>query len=138
MRAVLFLIVSQLLAAAAQAQTLSLDDAIARALAANPDLHAVAAAEAEARERRAEAYAARFPRVTVEEAWQRGNQPVFVFGSLLAQRRFTEADFAVTALTRPDPLSNFRAAVAVSQSLYDGGSTAAASRAGDAMAALAS
>jgi murein DD-endopeptidase len=32
--------------------------------------------------------------VDVAESWQRGNNPVFVFGSLLAQRQFTAADFA--------------------------------------------
>ena len=41
------------------------------------------------------------------ETWQRGNQPVFVFGSLLNQRRFTAADFALDALNHPDAIDNF-------------------------------
>jgi outer membrane protein TolC len=125
-------------AAGAPAQTLSLDDAVSRALIANPGLRAAAAGEAEARERHAAATGARWPRVTVDEGWQRGNNPVFAFGSLLAQRRFSEADFAVTALNRPDPISNFRAAVSVSQPLFDAGATAAAARAGATAAAIAS
>jgi outer membrane protein TolC len=67
-----------------------------------------------------EARAGFLPRVDVSEAWQRGDQPVFAFGSLLAQRRFTAADFDVNRLTRPDPLNNFRAAVTVEQTLFDG------------------
>ena len=56
----------------------------------------------------------------VAESWQRGNQPVFVFSSLLAQRQFTAADFALAALNHPDALDNFRAAVTVEQPLFDG------------------
>jgi outer membrane protein TolC len=59
------------------------------------------------------------PRVDISESWQRGNQPVFAFGSLLAQRRFTEADFDVARLNGPDPLDNFRAAVTVEQAVFD-------------------
>jgi hypothetical protein len=65
------------------------------------------------------------PRVDLVEAWQGGNQPVFVFGSLLSQQRFTEANFAIAALNRPDPLWNHRAAVVVEQTLYDGSRTRA-------------
>jgi len=127
-----------LAASSASAETLSLERAIMLALAANPDLAAAASAEAEARARRTMAAAGWFPRVGIEEGWQRGNQPVFVFGSLLGQRRFAEANFAVAALNRPDALDNFRAAVSVSQPLFDGGATRAASRAASAAASLAS
>jgi outer membrane protein TolC len=65
------------------------------------------------------------PRITLEEGWQRGDQPVFAFGSLLAQRRFTEADFAVQSLKHPDPISNHRASLLVQQSIFDGGGTRA-------------
>jgi outer membrane protein TolC len=57
--------------------------------------------------------------VDVAESWQRGNNPVFVFSSLLAQRQFTTADFAVGALNHPDATDNFRAAFSVEQSLFD-------------------
>ena len=42
-----------------------------------------------------------------------------VFGSLLAQRRFTAADFALDALNHPDAIDNFRSAVAVEQLVFD-------------------
>jgi hypothetical protein len=42
----------------------------------------------------------------VTETVQRGNRPVFVFGSLLSQRRFTAANFALPALNHPDPITS--------------------------------
>ena len=60
--------------------------------------------------RASEARAGYLPRVDVAEAWQRGNNPVFVFGSLLSQQRFTMANFALDALNHPDPLTNYHAA----------------------------
>jgi hypothetical protein len=68
-----------------------------------------------------QARAGYWPKVDVAESWQRGNQPVFVFSSLLAQRQFTAADFALGALNHPDALDNFRLSVMVEQSLFDGG-----------------
>ena len=125
------------LLAAAQSEPLSLDRAIAMALEANPDLRAAALAEAEARARQDAAKTGWYPRVSVQEGWQRGNQPVFVFGSLLNQRRFSEENFAIDVLNRPDPLNNFRAAVSVSQPIYEGGRNRASSRQAGAASALA-
>jgi outer membrane protein TolC len=103
------------------AQTpLSLPDAIGRARAHNPEAGSSAAAEREAAQRVNQAQAAYWPRVDVAESWQRGTQPVFVFSSLLAQRQFTAADFALGALNHPDALDNFRSAVTVEQPLFDG------------------
>jgi outer membrane protein TolC len=61
----------------------------ARALASTID-------EADARVDRAQA--GFWPRVDVTETVQRGNHPVFAFSSLLSQRRFTAADFAIASL----------------------------------------
>ena len=98
---------------------LSLSEAIARAKAHNPDAGAAAAAEREAAERVTQVRGGYFPKVDVAESWQRGNNPVFVFSSLLAQRQFTEADFALDALNHPDATNNFRTAFSVEQSLFD-------------------
>ena len=114
-----------LAATPAPAETLTLQRAIAMALAANADVDASRAAQAEAAAERDAAGRGWLPRVMLEEGWQRGNQPVFAFGSLLAQRRFTEADFAVHSLNHPDPISNHRASLLVRQSLFDGGETRA-------------
>jgi outer membrane protein len=109
------------LASTTAAQTpLTLTDAIARARAQNPDARSSAAAEREAAQRIAQARAGYWPKVDVAESWQRGNQPVFVFSSLLAQRRFSAADFALGALNHPSALDNYRTAVTVEQPLFDG------------------
>jgi outer membrane protein len=112
------------------AQTpLTLEQAVTRAVEQNPDARIAASAEREATHRVVQARAGYLPRADITEAWQRGNQPVFVFGSLLAQRRFTAADFALDALNRPEAIDNFRAAIGVEQTLYDGGATSARVRA---------
>jgi outer membrane protein TolC len=98
---------------------LSLSEAIARAKAHNPDVGSAAAAEREAAERVTQARSGYLPRVDVVESWQRGNNPVFVFSSRLAQREFTTADFAVGALNHPAPADNFRTAFSVEQPLFD-------------------
>jgi outer membrane protein len=98
---------------------LSLPEAIARARARNPDSTAAAAAEREAAERVIQVRGGYFPKVEVAESWQRGNHPVFVFSSLLAQRQFTAAHFALDALNHPAATDNFRAVISIEQSLFD-------------------
>jgi outer membrane protein TolC len=104
---------------AAAQPTLSLSEAIARAKARNPDAGAAAAAEREAAERATQARAAYLPRIDVAESWQRGNNPVFVFSSRLAQQHFSEADFGLERLNQPDATGNFRTALSIEQSLFD-------------------
>jgi outer membrane protein TolC len=119
-------------------EPLTLSQAIDRATSSNPDARIAAVAEQEAAQRVVQARAGYFPRADVTETWQRGNQPVYVFGSLLNQRRFTADDFALDALNHPDALDNFRVAFSVEQNLYDGGQTrarVAAARAGVDLAA---
>jgi outer membrane protein len=77
--------------------------------------------EANARVERAES--GFWPRIDVTETVQRGNQPVFVFGSLLSQRRFAATNFALPALNHPDPITNTRTAVALEQPVYNAGLT---------------
>jgi outer membrane protein TolC len=100
-------------------ERLSLQQAVGATLVNNPDLRAARAAQRESAARADEAVAGYLPRVDLVEAWQRGNNPVFVFGSLLSQQRFTAANFALDALNHPDPLTNFRVAVSVDQPLLD-------------------
>ena len=109
-------------------ERLPLPQAIAAVLSANPDVTAASAATQEAVQQAPQARAGFMPRVDFTQSWQRGNQPVFVFGSLLAQRQFAEADFAVRQLNTPEPLTNSRSALAVEQLVFDGGRTRAAVR----------
>ena len=100
-------------------ERLSLQQAIGATLANNADLRAARAAQRESVARAAEARAGYLPRVDLVEAWQRGNNPVFVFGSLLMQQRFTAANFALDALNRPDAVTNFHGAISIDQPLFD-------------------
>ena len=54
---------------------------------------------------------------------QRSNNPVFVFGSLLTQHQFTEQNFAIGRLNRPDFLTNFQSIVTADQTLWDNRAT---------------
>ena len=119
-------------AAATHAQTvLTLDEAMARARANTPATRAMAASVAEAAARVDVARAGFLPRVDVTESVQRGNQPVFVFSTLLSQRRFTASNFDVDNLNDPAAETNVRSAVTVNQRVYDAGATSLGVRAAE-------
>jgi outer membrane protein TolC len=102
---------------------LTFEEVLSRAQRETSDARALAASidEADARIRTAQS---RFwPRVDLAETVQRGDQPVFVFGSLLSQRQFTAANFAISALNHPDPVTNTRTAVTIEQPVFEGGLT---------------
>jgi outer membrane protein len=125
-RAVLPLLVAAFVidVAPALAQTpLTLEDAMKRAQSETAGARALASAIDEAAARIERAQSGYWPRVDVTEAVQRSNQPVFVFSSLLAQRQFTAADFAISALNHPDPVTNTRTAIALEQPIFNGGLT---------------
>jgi outer membrane protein TolC len=109
---------------AAQAQTpLTLEEAIARAQGETADARVLASSVAAADSKIRRARAGFWPQVDVTETVERGDQPVFVFGSLLAQRRFTVDNFALPALNHPDPVTNTRTSVTVVQTIFDGSVT---------------
>lgn len=103
------------------APALPLDDVIRQALAGNAGLRGAKAGVDETSAHVDAARAARFPRVSVSESWQRGDQPVFVFSTLLASRRFAATNFAIDQLNHPDALGAFHATTAIEQLLFDGG-----------------
>ena len=102
---------------------LTLGDAIRRAQGDTADARALASSIDEANARIQRAQSGYWPRVDLTETVQRGNQPVYVFSSLLSQRRFTAADFAIPALNYPDPVTNTRTTVALEQPIFDAGLT---------------
>jgi outer membrane protein TolC len=102
-------------------EPLTLDRAVASALSQNASLRAARSASAEAGAHITEAQSGFFPRVSFVESWQRGNQPVFVFSSLLSARQFGAANFAIDALNYPDATGFFHASLGVEQLLFDGG-----------------
>jgi outer membrane protein len=93
---------------------------------------AVAAAEAgvqAAQSRVAQARSGQLPKVNYSETFSRGDNPVYVFSSLLTQHQFGESNFAIGALNQPDALNNFQSQLTFEQTLYDGGQTRHAVRA---------
>lgn len=102
-------------------ELLTVDRAVEDALARNASLRATRAAQSEAGEGVTEARAGWFPRISVTEAWRRGDEPVFVFSSLLASRQFAAQNFAIDALNHPEAIGFFQSAIAVEQLLFDGG-----------------
>src|SRR4051812_22673796 len=115
-------------ARAAGQEPLTIDRVVSDAIAGNPSLRAAHAAGAEAADHAAAAESAWFPRLSVSESWQHGNQPVFVFSSLLAARQFAPANFAIDALNHPNAISFFQTSVGLEQLLFDGGRQRAAVR----------
>ena len=102
-------------------ETLTLDQAVQEALAHNASLRAGRAGVAEGAEHVTEARSGWFPRISFTEAWRRGDDPVFVFSSLLSSRQFTAANFAIDSLNYPDATGFFRGSVGAEQLLFDGG-----------------
>jgi len=101
------------------AGTLTLQQAADEALSRNPAVAAADATRAVAAAHLAGARAARLPRVELTESATRGNNPVFVFGSLLEQGVFGAEHFNPAFLNDPDPLTNHRVAVTARAPLFD-------------------
>ncbi|HVO63943.1 MAG TPA: TolC family protein [Terriglobales bacterium] len=59
------------------------------------------------------------PQVTFSETANRGNDSIYVFGSRLQQKRFTQADFALNQLNTPLPYSNFGTRFGGTWNLFD-------------------
>jgi outer membrane protein TolC len=118
-------------AASAAQGPLTVTDAVKAALERNASLRAARAGVDEAAARSTQARSSFFPRISVTESWQRGDQPVFVFGSLLSARRFAANNFAIDALNHPDPIGFFRTSVGVEHVLFDGGRLRSVATVGD-------
>jgi outer membrane protein len=102
---------------------LTLPQAVALALQRNPTVHAADAYAEAVRRSIAIAKAGRYPHLDFSEGFTRGNNPVYVFGSLLTQRQFSAQNFALGFLNAPPPLDNFRTQFSVAMPLYDAGNT---------------
>lgn len=88
-------------------EPLTLRQAIDQALRHNPNV-SMAQADNEAAD--ATFNSARtqlLPTFEFAEDISRGNDPVYAFGTRLRQQKFTQADFALNALNRPQPIGNF-------------------------------
>jgi outer membrane protein TolC len=107
--------------AGAQEIPLSLEEAIEKALQQNPSARAAVEAEKASDAQHDQAVARFLPRVDYIESFGRSNNPVFAFGTLLNQGRFTEQNFSIDNLNNPDPINNFRSQFVLQQPIFIGG-----------------
>jgi outer membrane protein TolC len=103
--------------------TLTLPEAVQLALKNNPTVQATDAYAEAVRHGITIAQSGRYPRIDFSEGVTRGNNPVYVFGSLLTQGQFTAANFVLPSLNYPAPLDNFRTQFTAAMPLWDAGQT---------------
>ncbi len=119
---IVLLLAMLVLPATVAAQTkLTLEQAVTTALEKNPERKAAVFEQRAAAADTKLAKSALLPQVGFAEAFQRSNDPVFVFGSRLRQRSFTAADFALNRLNTPLPVSNFATRFSGNWQLFDSG-----------------
>ncbi len=104
---------------AEEREVLNLSSAVDKALKNNPLIRITLSGRKIADAQLREARAGWFPLLQFSETFTRGNNPVFVFGSLLEQGRFNQQNFQISALNNPEPLSNFRTAITLRQTILD-------------------
>jgi outer membrane protein TolC len=106
------------LSASGQA-SLTLRQAIDKALGQSPQAAMARADDQEARSASTQARTQLLPRLNFTEDISRGDDPVYAFGTRLRQRQFTQADFSLNALNRPQPIGNFSSRFSGSWMAFD-------------------
>lgn len=104
---------------------LDLNAAVDKALASNPVTRVSESRLKIADLRIAESRAARRPSVQFSQSLIGSNNPVFVFGSLLEQGRFSASNFALNSLNNPNPIANLRTLVQAQMPIFDQRQTSA-------------
>ncbi len=92
--------------AAAQPNTLSLDEALHLAREHDPRLAGAANRQAQSEAQWMSARGRLLPRIDAEQALTRGDQPVYAFGTRLLQGRFEASDLALPALNGPAAITD--------------------------------
>ena len=98
---------------------LTLPVAVEVALRTHPLVRATASGRELAEAQVQGARAGRFPVLQFSETLLRGNNPVFVFGSLLEQARFGPQNFDPRFLNNPDSLTNYRTSFTFRMPVFD-------------------
>lgn len=98
---------------------LTLDEAVTLALTENPRIRMASSGEAVAVARLRQAQSTWLPQVGVSETFTRGDNPVYVFGTLLEQGNFGPENFDPNFLNNPPELDNYRLAVTARLPVFD-------------------
>jgi len=103
--------------------SLSMTEAISTALQHNPQVQAVRHQVDAAIAQVTMARSGLLPQLDASESFNRTTSPLWSFGTKLNQGVITEQDFIPDRLNNPDPINNFRTALTLTWSLFDGGRT---------------
>ena len=103
----LFLLFSMGRWSAVAQESLTLRQAINEALGQSPEATIARADGLDANAAASQTRLKLLPELGFTEDISRGDDPVYVFGTRLRQRQFTQADFALNALNSPQPIGNF-------------------------------
>ncbi|OIO10235.1 MAG: hypothetical protein AUJ52_04680 [Elusimicrobia bacterium CG1_02_63_36] len=114
------LAVAVIFAAFADAAALTLPEAVDAALARNPGTAAAEAALRAAKAERSVWDLSRLPVLRAKAGFTRGDDPVYVFGSLLRQGDFGPANFAIGALNDPGALNDFSSGIEIGVPVFTG------------------
>ena len=98
---------------------LSLEEAAALSLTENPRIRIAASGEAIAVARLRQAQSTWLPQIALSETFTRGDNPVYVFGTLLEQGEFGPENFDPNFLNDPPELDNYRLAVTARLPVFD-------------------
>lgn len=101
-------------------EELSLNQAVHKVLAHFPRLKAEEFKVLVAKARQKEAVSGYLPRLGADFNMTQGDDPVYVFSSLLKQQRFTQDNFAIPALNEPSSLTNYQTALELSLPIFSG------------------
>ena len=100
-------------------EPLTLRQAIEIALKQNPEVDEARAGMDEAKASASLVRTQYLPQVNFTEDMSRGDDPVYVFGTRLRQQRFTQTDFALDALNKPESIGNFATRISGGWLLFD-------------------
>ncbi len=103
------------------AEPLTLDQAVATALANNPGLRAADAQVDAAKAGVLRSRSGFLPKVTLTETWSKTDNPLMVLGTKLNREIVGPADFAPSVINDPEPISNYNTRLSVMQPLFNGG-----------------
>lgn len=105
------------------AKELTLANAIATALAHNPQLVVARSLQTAAAERVTQARSGYLPQVGVSQEYQHTTNPMWAFGTRLNQEHIAQQDFDPARLNNPDAIDDFITRLSFAWSLFDGGKT---------------
>jgi len=100
---------------------LTLEEAVKKGLADNPKITAVLSRVDASEARVSQARSRFFPRVDINESFNRTTNPMWAFGTRLNQEIISQSDFDPAKLNDPEAINNFATTLSVTLPIYDRG-----------------